>query len=79
MGDLPEHAKETAEFELTKLEKIQPQNPEYHVTLKYLEFLLDLPWSKSTTDCVNVKKARVGEKIGGFSLKLKHFNLTNPF
>ena len=59
-GDLPQHARETAEIEFMKLEKMQPYNPEYHVSLKYLEFLLELPWSKSTKDSIDVKKARLG-------------------
>lgn len=62
-AEMPPHARETADSELMKLEKMQPHNPEYFVSMTYLQFLIDLPWSKSTKDNVDLTKARNGRII----------------
>ncbi len=57
---LPEEAKKVAMKELDRLTRIPTQSPEYSVSRTYIEWLADLPWSKSSDDQINVKKA---EKI----------------
>jgi len=57
---LPEESEKVAMKELDRLTRIPTQSPEYSVSRTYIEWLADLPWSKSSDDQINVKKA---EKI----------------
>ena len=57
---LPEEAEKVAIKELERLSRIPTQSPEYSVSRTYIEWLADLPWSNSSVDQINVKKA---EKI----------------
>jgi ATP-dependent Lon protease len=57
-ADLPEEVRKEAERELGRLEKLPPAAPDYHVTRTYLEFLLELPWKKSTEDVLDISRAR---------------------
>ena len=41
--------------ELKKLERINPQSPDYNVQYTYLDALLNLPWNVFTTDKFNLK------------------------
>ena len=43
--------------ELSKLERINPQSPDYNVQLNYLETMLNLPWGEYTTDNLNLTNA----------------------
>lgn len=43
--------------ELKKLERLNPQTPDYHVQLNYLQTMLSLPWNKYTEDSLNLKNA----------------------
>lgn len=49
---------ETFEKELAKLERINPQTPDYHVQLNYLQVYLSLPWGKCTVDNLDIKNAQ---------------------
>ena len=53
-------AKEHFDKELKKLQRFNPQNPEYAIQYSYLETLLDLPWGKYSPDNFSLKKV---EKI----------------
>ena len=55
---LPEEIRKEAERELSKLKKLPPMAPEYHVIRTYLDLVLELPWSKGTEDVINIEKAR---------------------
>ena len=52
-----EEMDKTFERELTKLERIQPQNPDYNVQMNYLQTLLQLPWNVLTTDNLDLRNA----------------------
>jgi ATP-dependent Lon protease len=56
--ELPEEAKKEFERELARLERLPAGNPDFHVTRTYLEFVLDLPWDKSTEDNLDIAHAR---------------------
>ncbi len=43
--------------ELKKARRINPQMPDYGITISYLETLLDLPWNEFTKDNFDLKKA----------------------
>lgn len=45
----------TFKKELKKLERINPQSPDYNVQYTYLDALLNLPWNVFTTDKFNLK------------------------
>jgi ATP-dependent Lon protease len=55
---LPEEAKKEFERELARLERLPAGAPDYHVTRTYLEFILDLPWSKTSEDNLDIAHAR---------------------
>ena len=43
--------------EVSKLERINPQSPDYNVQLTYLQTLLALPWDVYTDDVINIPNA----------------------
>lgn len=46
------------EKEITKLQRLNPQVPEYSIQRNYLELLLDLPWNEFSKDDFDLKRAR---------------------
>ncbi len=66
---LPEEAKKEFERELVRLERLPAGAPDYHVTRTYLEFVLDLPWSKLTEDNLDIPHARQVLDEDHFGLK----------
>ncbi len=56
--DLPEDAEESAKTAINRLERINPASPEYNVNRTWLEWILDIPWSKTTEDRLDLKAAR---------------------
>jgi ATP-dependent Lon protease len=65
---MSKEATKVAHKELDRLGRISPQSPEYSVARTYLEWLTDLPWSKSSKDNLNIKKA-------GKTLNEDHYGL----
>src|SRR5262249_38294385 len=57
-AELPMHALKAADRELARLEKLPPAAAEHGVIRTYLEWLTDLPWSRETTDNLDMKHAR---------------------
>jgi ATP-dependent Lon protease len=55
---MPAEAKKEAMRELGRMEKLQPQSAEYGVIQTYLDWMIDLPWSKLTTDNLDIRHAR---------------------
>jgi ATP-dependent Lon protease len=54
---LPEAAYKVASKEIEKLSKMNASSSEYTVTTSYLEWLLELPWSETTKDMLNIGRA----------------------
>ena len=54
---MSDEAQKVALKELDRLTKIPTQSPEYSVARTYIDWLADLPWSKSTKDQINIEKA----------------------
>ncbi|MCK4403763.1 MAG: endopeptidase La [candidate division Zixibacteria bacterium] len=54
---LPE-ALDAAKKELDRLSKMNPAAAEYTVSRTYLDWLVNLPWSKSTQDVLDIKKVK---------------------
>ena len=55
---LPEHVTKQADRELQRFERLPPQAAEHGVIRSYLEWISELPWSKSTEDHLDLKAAR---------------------
>ncbi len=56
-AQVPEAVMEKAKKELDRLYKMQPGNPEGAVIRTYVEWLIDLPWNKSTEENHDIKRA----------------------
>ncbi|MCD4698678.1 MAG: endopeptidase La [Bacteroidales bacterium] len=54
------HVQEIFDKELSKLQRMNSQSPDFSVQLNYLEFFADLPWNEYTKDNFNLNRA---EKI----------------
>ncbi len=64
----PEEIAQTFNREVSKLERLNPQTPDYNVQLNYLQTMLSLPWQSYTEDNLNLKNA---EKV----LNKDHYGL----
>ena len=68
MKNWNEEIEQVFQRELAKLERLNPQSPDYNVQLNYLQTLLSLPWNTYTEDNLNLKNA---EKV----LNKDHYGL----
>lgn len=59
---------ETFENELQKLERSNPNSPDFNIQLSYVKFLIELPWGETSKDNLDLKHA---QKI----LDADHFGL----
>jgi ATP-dependent Lon protease len=55
---MPEKVQKEAEKQLKRLEKMHPDSAEAGTVRTYLEWMVEVPWSKSTTDNLNIKAAK---------------------
>ncbi len=55
---MPEEAEKAAKKQLARLKQMPPQSAEYPVVRTYLEWLVELPWSKETQDKLELAEAR---------------------
>jgi ATP-dependent Lon protease len=56
-ADLPEEVRKEAERELRRMEQLPQAAPDYHVIRTYLEYVLDLPWKKSSEEKLDLVEA----------------------
>lgn len=68
---LPPAAKEAAEKEVDRLQKMQPFSPEATVARTFLDWLVNMPWNITTKDVLDIKEAK---KV----LDEDHFGLDKP-
>jgi ATP-dependent Lon protease len=68
-ADLPEAVRKEAERELARMERLPEAAPDYHVIRTYLDFILELPWRKSTVDQLDLARARQVLDEDHFDLK----------
>ena len=57
-ADLPEEAQKAANREFRRMRNMQPSQAEYTVARTYLEWVADLPWSKSSKDNLDLDNAK---------------------
>jgi len=55
---MPEEAEKVSRKQLDRLKGMQPSSAEYTVTRTYLEWLVELPWSVSTEDHIELPEVR---------------------
>jgi ATP-dependent Lon protease len=57
-ADLPEEVHKEAERELKRMEQLPQSAPDYHVIRTYLEYVLELPWKKSSEEKLDLNEAQ---------------------
>ncbi|KAM6937385.1 lon protease homolog 2, peroxisomal [Xenentodon cancila] len=57
-ANMPEAALRVCLKELKRLKKMPQSMPEFALTRNYLDLMVELPWSKSTKDCLDIHAAR---------------------
>jgi ATP-dependent Lon protease len=55
---MPEEAEKVALKELDRLSQMHPSAAEYSVVRTYLDWMIDVPWSKETDDHLDLKRAK---------------------
>jgi len=55
---LPKEADQTARKQLKRLRSMQVGSAEYTVVRTYIDWILDIPWSKETTDNLDISQVR---------------------
>ncbi len=56
--ELPDAVRDEARREISRLERIPAASPEHQLTQNYVELILELPWSKTTEDNLDLTRAR---------------------
>ncbi len=54
----PEYVASAFETELRKLERTNPNSPDYNIQYQYVQFIVDLPWNEASKDNLDLKHAR---------------------
>ncbi|MGB7069484.1 MAG: endopeptidase La [Pyrinomonadaceae bacterium] len=57
-ADLPEDVRKEAERELKRMEQLPQSAPDFHVIRTYLEYILELPWRRSSEEKLDLSEAR---------------------
>ena len=55
---MPKEVDKEATKQLKRLEQMHPESAESTVVRTYLDWLVDMPWSKSSKDVIDIKKAK---------------------
>lgn len=57
-ADLPDEIRKEVERELKRMEQLPQAAPDYHVIRTYLEYILELPWKKSSEEKLDLNEAQ---------------------
>ncbi len=57
-AELPEEVRKEADREMSRLDRLSPQAPDYNVGRAWLELILELPFAKSTGAAIDIAGAR---------------------
>jgi ATP-dependent Lon protease len=57
-ADLPEDVRKEAEREMSRLDRLSNQAPDYHVGRTWLELILELPWKRASESPIDIAGAR---------------------
>jgi ATP-dependent Lon protease len=58
LADVPEEVRKVANKQLSRLASMSSQSSEYQVARNYVEWIVDLPWSQSSVDNLDVAQVR---------------------
>ncbi len=56
-AEMPKKVEEVAEREISRLERMNPTSAEYTVSRTYVDYLVTLPWNRSTKDNLDINRA----------------------
>ncbi len=56
-AEMPKKVEEVAEREISRLERMNPTSAEYTVSRTYVDYLVTLPWNRSTRDNLDINRA----------------------
>jgi len=70
-AQIPPHAQQTVERELSRLKRMQSVQPEYSIQRTYLETLAEIPWVVETEDKLDVEAMKRAREV----LDRDHFGL----
>ncbi len=56
-AEMPKKVEQVAEREISRLERMNPTSAEYTVSRTYVDYLVTLPWNRSTRDNLDIKRA----------------------
>lgn len=56
--DLPEHVEKVVQKQFRRLQQMQPASSEYGVVRTYVDTLLEIPWTETTQDNLDIAHAR---------------------
>ncbi|MDO8451674.1 MAG: endopeptidase La [bacterium] len=68
-ANMPPVVREKADKELSRLAQMSPYNPESSYVRTYLDWLVELPWSLSSSDDVNIRDAQAVLDTDHYGLK----------
>ena len=57
-ADLPEEVRKEADREMSRLDRLSTQAPDYNVGRTWLELILELPWKKGSDSAIDIPAAR---------------------
>ena len=57
-ADLPDDVRKEATRELKRMEQLPQSAPDYHVIRTYIEYILELPWRRSSEEKLDLAEAR---------------------
>jgi len=57
-ADLPEEVRKEADREMSRLDRLSTQAPDYNVGRTWLELILELPWKKGSESTIDIPAAR---------------------
>jgi len=55
---MPKDAEEESQKQLSRLDQMHPDSAESSIVRTYLDWMVDIPWSKSTKDKLDIKRAK---------------------
>jgi ATP-dependent Lon protease len=55
---MPEHVEREADKQLRRLEQMHPEGAEASIVRTFIDWLVEIPWSNSTADNLDIKEAR---------------------
>jgi len=68
-AELPEAIRKEADRELTRMERLPAASPEKQLVTTYVELILELPWTKTTDDILDLDRAQQVLDEDHFDLK----------